>query len=539
MANHRREPQVDIVVVGGGLAGMCAAIAAAENGASVTVLDRAYGGGSSAISAGVIYAGGGTKQQREAGYGDDTPENMYRYLEQEVGDAVDAPTLRRFCAESVSRMEWLESHGAKFDGSLCPYKTSYPTSEYFLYFSGNEKGHPFVNLAKPAPRGHRPVGKSSGGVGMGMTGCDLWQAIFDSAISLGVRFESASKVEELLVGEGRIKGVRYRAIDTAEGRYARSYKWLTQAAMKYQATVQILAGALDYLADAIWERGAREKVLECDNVILAAGGFMMNKRMVQQFIPWANGTTPLGTAGDDGSGIRLGQSIGGSVSHMGRMSAWRLIYPPEALVEGVIISTQGERIAAEDLYGSSFTDVMISQSQGRGFLILDSVQWEKARSQLTYQTQSLWKVFIQYLLNWAHQRAETLEDLSRKLKVDATHMIATVGAYNGAIINNELDPVGKLNHRSVIATAPFYGIDISLGQSGFLMTPALTLGGLRVDGESGIVLDDVGNQIPGLYAAGRNAVGICSNSYISGLSIADCVFSGKRAGEHAAKNRDA
>jgi 3-oxo-5alpha-steroid 4-dehydrogenase len=40
--------------------------------------------------------------------------------------------------------------------------------------------------------------------------------------------------------------------------------------------------------------------------------------------------------------------------------------------------------------------------------------------------------------------------------------------------------------------------------------------------------------VPGLYAAGRSAVGLCSNSYISGLSLADCVFSGRRAGAHAA-----
>ena len=43
-----------------------------------------------------------------------------------------------------------------------------------------------------------------------------------------------------------------------------------------------------------------------------------------------------------------------------------------------------------------------------------------------------------------------------------------------------------------------------------------------------------GSVIDGLYAAGRNAVGICSNSYISGLSIADCLYSGRRAGAHAA-----
>jgi len=127
----------DVVIVGGGLSGICAAIAAAEKGASVIVLDRAYGGGASAISGGIVYAGGGTRQQHEAGYDQDSPDNMFRYLREEVGDAADEATVRRFCDESVARMEWLESHGVKFGGPLCPFKTSYPKPEYNLVFSGN------------------------------------------------------------------------------------------------------------------------------------------------------------------------------------------------------------------------------------------------------------------------------------------------------------------------------------------------------------------------------------------------------------------
>lgn len=65
--------------------------------------------------------------------------------------------------------------------------------------------------------------------------------------------------------------------------------------------------------------------------------------------------------------------------------------------------------------------------------------------------------------------------------------------------------------------------------------PGLTLGGLVVDGETRLVKSEDGEVIPGLYAAGRNAVGVCSNAYISGLSLADCIFSGRRAGAHAAQ----
>ena len=67
----------------------------------------------------------------------------------------------------------------------------------------------------------------------------------------------------------------------------------------------------------------------------------------------------------------------------------------------------------------------------------------------------------------------------------------------------------------------------------------LTLGGLVVAEETGQVRRAGGTTVPGLYAAGRSAVGLCSHSYVSGLSLADCVFSGRRAGRHAAAAIDA
>lgn len=244
-----------VLVIGGGLAGICAAVAAVEQGASVVLLDRFHGGGTSAISGGVVYAGGGTKQQIEAGYGTgdevSTSENMFRYLREEVGDAVDMSTLRNFCDESVARMEWLERHGVRFQGSLCPFRTSYPTAKYFLYFSGNKKVHPFATVAKPAPRGHRAVGIRSGGIGT--TGGELWSAVFDSAARLGVRFEGASKVEELLLSsDGRVKGVRYRAIDKMKAEVFAEHKRLTREAAKYhRLPIQPLAAWLDQRANVI------------------------------------------------------------------------------------------------------------------------------------------------------------------------------------------------------------------------------------------------------------------------------------------------
>src|SRR5689334_17643645 len=81
---------VATVVVGFGAAGACAALEAVAGG-PVLVLDRFLGGGATKLSGGVVYAGGGTAAQREAGVSDD-PEAMFNYLRAEVEDAVSEPT---------------------------------------------------------------------------------------------------------------------------------------------------------------------------------------------------------------------------------------------------------------------------------------------------------------------------------------------------------------------------------------------------------------------------------------------------------------
>ena len=65
--------------------------------------------------------------------------------------------------------------------------------------------------------------------------------------------------------------------------------------------------------------------------------------------------------------------------------------------------------------------------------------------------------------------------------------------------------------------------------------PGLTVGGLKVDETSGAVIDHAGQPIKGLFAAGRTAVGLPSNLYVSGLSLSDCVWSGWRAAGSAVK----
>jgi 3-oxo-5alpha-steroid 4-dehydrogenase len=114
-------------------------------------------------------------------------------------------------------------------------------------------------------------------------------------------------------------------------------------------------------------------------------------------------------------------------------------------------------------------------------------------------------------------------------------LATTLEKYNADARAGASDVLGKSAELlQPLHTPPFYAIDCSL-DSALFPAPCMTLGGLRVEGETGRVLRADGAAIAGLYAAGRNAVGVSSRSYMSGLSIADCFFSGRNAGRHAAQ----
>src|SRR5688572_27854746 len=98
-AGQRWDTEVDLVIVGGGGAGLAAALEAAEQGVKALVLDRSNGGGSTAINGGIICAGGGTSVQKQAGV-DDSAEAMFQYLRGDTQDVVKVSTLRRFCESS-------------------------------------------------------------------------------------------------------------------------------------------------------------------------------------------------------------------------------------------------------------------------------------------------------------------------------------------------------------------------------------------------------------------------------------------------------
>ncbi len=522
----------DVIVVGFGAAGAAAAIEAADNGARVLVLDRGYGGGATALSGGIVYAGAGTAEQRAGGY-DDSVDNMRAYLKQEVGDAVSDDTLERFCRESPALIEWLKTHGVEFRGGpVSSYKTSYPTDDFYLYYSGNEKAYPYVQHTDPVPRGHRVVapGMSSGKV--------LFENLRRAAQAKGIDFLPLARVHGLIQDDGgRVLGVRYRAMSLRH-RNAGRYALLTKSTGKIATWMPGLVKGIVARAEAIWSASATADEAYAGAVILSAGGFIYNPDWVARYAPEFGKISPLGTPGDDGAGITLGLEAGGMTAKMGNVTAWRFLAPPSAFLEGLTVGRDGRRIANEDLYGATHGNVMMRQFGGAGWAIYDAATWRKVRSQIREQTQVFQRLQLVYLRTIGRKKAATVEGIARKNGIDPNGLRPTIDDYNAGLRCGAGDPAHKEAALCrPMVDGPFYSINISADSSMFYPIPGLTLGGLVVDERTGAVAHRDGGTVPGLYAAGRNAVGVCSNSYVSGLSISDCIFSGRRAGRSAVADR--
>jgi 3-oxo-5alpha-steroid 4-dehydrogenase len=289
-------------------------------------------------------------------------------------------------------------------------------------------------------------------------------------------------------------------------------------------------------AERLRERHSIDAHARAGAVVLAAGGFVHNRQWMSAHAPAFLKISPLGTVGDDGAGIQLGLDAGGVTDKMGNVTAWRFLSPPSAFLEGITVGADGRRIANEDLYGATHGNALMRDFGGTGWAIYDAATWRKIRTQIKDQTQIFQRLQLWYLLTIGHKKAATVEALAAKNGIDAVGLRRTIDAYNHGIRGGAGDPGHKdASLCPPMERGPFYSINISADSSMFYPIPGLTLGGLVVDETTGAVVHRDGGTVAGLYAAGRNAVGVCSNSYVSGLSISDCVFSGRRAGADAAR----
>lgn len=464
----------DVVVVGMGIAGVCAAIEAAEAGASVLVLEGASGpGGSSAQSGGEVYLGGGTATQQALGV-EDSEEEMRAFLTAALGPNADEAKIADYCAGAVEHHDWLVAHGAVFNHKLWDTPTWMPGDDSGLMWMG-ERAEPYASIARPAARGHRPPAPNfAGGL--------LMDALVATAEKAGVTTHCDVRARSLIVEDGHVVGVR--ATEFGEER-------------EYRAT---------------------------GGVVLATGGFVDNDRMLEQWAPQQVGKDKVSDGRDDGSGIEMGMDVGAAVRRMHQTETAMLIIPRLA-VGAMLVDGDGQRFINEEVYPGLFCHAAVHHRRPPVWVIIDEKGIEDVPESELWGMQPM-------------HAAETIEELAADCGLPADALADTLRRYNTAAEKGEDPQFGKSSRWLRPLEPPFGAYPTGAGgpdtYNGLpLKAQGFTLGGLHTDLRSR-VLDRSGEPIPGLFSAGRCTHGLHGDGYISGTSLGDGSFYGRRAGRGAA-----
>jgi 3-oxo-5alpha-steroid 4-dehydrogenase len=376
-------------------------------------------------------------------------------------------------------------------------------------------------LKRLARRGHRTKGPS-------FTGKVLYQQLRKRVASIeNIKQLNFANVTTLETNQdGKISGVSYQQLGKVNG------DLLSQISVKITNKLTMLKPSLSTKlrgkVSSKLNRQAQQTIVAKQGVILASGGFVFNREMVKQHAPIYRHCQALGE-NCDGVGINLAVNSGAVTKFMDRFSAWRFISPPTAMCKGLLVAKNGQRIVNEDLYGAKTAEHMVNKNQGKGLLIVDSKLLKEIKQQARPMNIA-WHQWLpnRILLATSTKKSNTIEGLAKACKLPVDKLQQTLTTYNDNAITNS-DGFAKADkYLQPLLQAPFYAIDISINNPN-VRCPALSLGGLVVNEQTSMVLNEQGQSIKGLYAIGRAAVGICSHSYVSGLSLADCVYSGRRA----------
>ena len=396
----RWDAECDVLVVGGGCAGACAAIEAAHAGARVIVLERAGGlGGTSALSGGLLYLGGGTAIQRACGF-EDSAEEMFKYMMAACGPDPDPDLIGPYCEQSVEHFEWIVARGvpfrpAFFEGAHEPF-----ASDEGLTYSGSEHVHPFNEIARPAPRGHITRQVSS-------KGSLLMQHLVAALHASGAESRLTHRCDALVVaGDGRVIGAVARS-----------------PAGEHRIRVQ---------------RG----------VLLTAGGFIFNREMVDAHAPLLERcAAKVGTENDDGLGIRLGVAVGGDAIRMDSGDISLPLFPPNQLRQGIFVNHDGARFLNEDAYMGRAGEMVLFHQGGKAFLVVDDEVFVRPE---------LFPIEIAAV-------GESIVELQEELGIPAPNLEDTLAFYNRHAERGE-DPLFHkgAHYLKPLSKPPFAAIDLAL-----------------------------------------------------------------------------
>jgi fumarate reductase flavoprotein subunit len=458
----------DIVIVGGGGAGLSAAIMARDAGATCMVIEADKKlGGATALSAAVMYAAG-TSVQRAAGITGDTPDAMYHYMMTLAGWEANPRIVRILSDQSGPGLEWLIGLGVEFPPE-------------YLVCSGVED----------VPRGHPSRG----------AGGSVAERLINAAGARGAEHVLNTRVESLLVEQGRVAGVR--------------------------------AGGIELRAGA---------------VIITTGGFGNSPEMIERLFPTAarhgEWTYAVHFAAPFilGDGIRLAERVGADI--VGRDTG--LLLPTSGLgrfVEAflppwiMLVNMHGVRFMDESAPYAVSGYILNAQPGQRAYALFDEPALIDGSQDMRFAdpyhsgaAMPTWEYNLlrKSIMSGKTLKAESIAQLANQVGIDPDVLQGSVERYN-ADCDRGLDSqfFKKTERYFPLRTPPYYAREVRasvIGQTG---------AGLNIN-ERAQVLDTRGRVIPGLYAAGEVLGCAVGKRYSGGgMGIANAIVFGRIAGQSA------
>lgn len=257
-------------------------------------------------------------------------------------------------------------------------------------------------------------------------------------------------------------------------------------------------------------------------VIVASGGFGANQDMVVQYKPELKGFGTTNHPGATGDAFNMIGKLDVALVDMEQIQTHPTVVPVknEMITEGVrgegaiLVNREGKRFINELETRDTVSKAILGQDGKTAFLVFDSGVVERLASIKKYQAAGLLT------------EAASIKELAEKIGVSAEQLEKTINSYNGYFKSQEDKEFGRRVLAGELAKGPFYAVEVA---------PAIhhTMGGIKIN-TNAEVINNSGNVVEGLFAAGEVTGGIHGGNRIGGNAVADITIFGRIAGKSAA-----
>ena len=267
--------------------------------------------------------------------------------------------------------------------------------------------------------------------------------------------------------------------------------------------------------------------INAKSVVIATGGFGANAEMVEKYKPELKGFATTNAEGAQGQGIDMATAVGAATVDMDQIQIHPTVHIEEdgnahLITEGlrgdgaILVNTEGKRFYDEVSTRDKVSAAIIAQPEKSAWLIVDQSMVDKSA------------VIAGYIKSGYTVTGATYEELAKAMGVDEATFTSTMNTWNQAVEAKSDAEFGRTSFANPLTTAPYYAIKI---------TPAVhhTMGGIVINPKAE-VLNEKGEAIPGLFAAGEVTGGVHGANRLGGNAVADFVVFGRISGQSAADN---